>query len=327
MRNATDYYNLLSDTLRNDYRQVICIYNKIDEARTKGTRINIRTGYLMNPKNYKKYNCFYRNKDIFPLCYQMSCCGFASKEVLNKILDFYQNCLLIYQANEDENQIKNIIKNEINNAKIAHEYLNKQNNGKDDFELMKAPPHFNEPQEKENSFNLSSYDENNESNSMKNFIDDREINESNEENDEENEEDDLSSLKQDEDNSKNESDLINTKKRRKLRKANKENEYKKELEDLMDNNYVDEPENYNDEEENNDNLLCQKRERGIVNDDESENEEQIRELLLKDLKQEKELLKKEGDKNKSSEENKEYFREIKKNINMKQKTLDAFLGI
>ena len=336
MRNATDYYNLLTDTLRKNYHQVKFIYDRVDKARSEGKYINIRTGFIMDPKNYKNYNCFYRNRDIFPLCYNMSCCGCAGKEVLNKIFDFYQNCLLIYQQTKDENRIKNIVENEVYNAKISYKYLNKQNNGKNDFKLINVSPLLNETKENENSYNQSSYSENNESDSMKNFIDDREIEEESEEvvdlneeeeEEEENLEDELITLKDDED--ENEDETRNTKKKKKLRKKNK---YKEEFEDLLDDSYIVESENFNKKEEKSENLLCQKRKNGIINDDESEREG-IGKLILKNLKEEKEEKKndnneiKNNEKNKNKIKNKKYFRENKENINLKQKTLDAFLRI
>ena len=44
MRDATDYYNLLSDSLKNGVNQIKYIYDKIENAKYEGKYINIRTG-------------------------------------------------------------------------------------------------------------------------------------------------------------------------------------------------------------------------------------------------------------------------------------------
>ena len=53
MRDATDYYNLLSDTLKNGYNQIKYLYKKIESAKQEGKYIN-----TLN-KNYIKLIIFY----------------------------------------------------------------------------------------------------------------------------------------------------------------------------------------------------------------------------------------------------------------------------
>ena len=322
MKNATDYYNLLNDTLKYSYSHIIFIYKKIDKAITEGKWVNIRSGYIMDAENTKS-DCYYRKRDTYPICYSMPELGLASKEVLNKIFDFYQHCLTVYKDTKDKEKIKKLVEDEVEKAKMSYVYLNKQNNGKNDFDSVEVQSSLIVFQEQGNSPNQFSYNDKNESSSKDSFIDDEVIKEENEE-EEENEESELSNVKEDDISSKDEKKLGNTNKKRKLRKVN---EYKKEYEDLMDESYRDEPENISEEDGENKNILCQKRERGVINDDESENEEQIGELILKDLKEEKEEKKTNGNVIQNDEKDQEYFKEAKQNITMKQKTLDGFLGI
>ena len=357
MRDATDYYNLLSDTLKNGYNQIKYLYKKIESAKQEGKYINVRTGYLIEEKD--SYNTdFYFNYDHdFPLCYSFSCCGLARKRVIKRMMDFYLSCLKEYDNTQDEELMKEKIKAELDSAKNDYENLNKNNNGLDDLKLYKTIPHPGEESDDEPSVNSSSFindesleEENEENNS---FIDDKSISEKKEE-----------------------------RKKCKLTKNGKKvvNEYKKELDDLLDDNYDGENElneqeenedENSDEEDDEDNrevsdensdlnvktkfssfkknkrlcktkLLNKKTKRNIINDsDEDEaneendskikkeeiDEEDIQQLLQKYDNPSKEEKENGLEKNKENLANKEYFNNLKEKINFKQGTLDAFLNI
>ena len=281
MRDATDYYNLLNDTLKNGRNQIKYIYDKIDNAIEKGKYINIRTGCLIKEKDFNNYNYYFHDDTEYPLCYKFPCCGLARDRVIKKIMNFYIRCLREYHKTKDEEKMKQLIENEIETAKNNYEYLNKNNKGFDDLKLFNIPPHINEPQESEDSINSSSFinDNNSSSNNEDNsFINDDEIKENEEEK--------------------------SIKKKPKLIKNGKKvvNIYKKELDDLLEENYDGEEELKNEEneekEENEENefdygldlntkyssfkkkklckknLLNKKLKRNVINDSDEENEEE-----------------------------------------------------
>ena len=361
MRDATDYYNLLSDTLKNGYNQIKYLYSKVENAKFEGKYINVRTGCLIQEKDSRDNNFYFNYDQDYPLCYSFSCCGLARKRVIKRMMDFYLSCLKEYDNSQDEELMREKIKAELDSAKNDYEYLNKNNKGQDDLKLFKTIPHPGEESDSEPSVNSSSFindesleEENEEKNS---FIDDKSISEKKEE-----------------------------KKKCRLMKNGKKvvNEYKKELDDLLDNNNYegeneldnkeqeeeeDENSNEEDDEENKEisdvnsdlnaktkyssfkkkkklcksNLLNKKTKRNIINDsDEEENqenendscnkkeeieEEDIKNLLKKYDNSEKEQKEKKKKKNDENSVNKEYFNNLKENINLKQRTLDAFLNI
>ena len=357
MRDATDYYNLLSDTLKNGYNQIKYLYNKIENAKQEGKYINVRTGCLIQEKDSTNNNFYFNYDQDFPLCYSFSCCGLARRRVIKRMMDFYLSCLKEYDNSQDEELMREKIKAELDSAKTDYEYLNKNNNGYDDLKLFRTIPHPGEKSDDEPSVNSSSFinDESleEESEEKNSFIDDKSISEKKEE-----------------------------KKKCKLMKNGKKvvNEYKKELDDLLDgNNYDGENELYNQEQEEDENsneeddeenkeindvnsdlndktkyssfkkkkklckinLLNKKTKRNIINDsDEEENqqndsfnkneeieEEDIKNLLKKYDDSEKEQKGKEKEKSEENLADKEYFNNLKENINLKQRTLDAFLNI
>ena len=134
MRNATDYYNLLNDTLRDGYHQIKKIYNKIPEAKKNNRYINIRTGYLMNKRDFRNNNYRFNPRIKYPLCYNMQYCGCADFSVIDKILWKYSNWLDIYSQTCDINEIKKLVEKEINYAK--KEYVEQNKNGENDFILF-----------------------------------------------------------------------------------------------------------------------------------------------------------------------------------------------
>jgi len=342
MRDATDYYNLLSDTLKNGSSQIKYLYDKIENAKSEGKYINIRTGYLIQEKDYYNKDYFFNYDQDFPLCYSFSCCGLARKRVIKKMMDFYLSCLREYDVSHDEDLMKEKIKNELELAKNDYEYLNKNNNGYDDLKLFRTIPHENEEPDNEPSVNSSSFinDESSEEDNNS-FIDDKSISEENEEKEK--------------------------KKKCKLIKNGKKviNKYKEELNDLLDENYDGEDELYQKENEDSENdednneiedeengsfvddksnefkkeknlnktkLLTKKTKRNVISDSEEDD------LNIKDAKKNEEdiqdLLKKyDNPENENKEEkkenlaDKEYINQLKENINLKQKTLDAFLKI
>ena len=362
MRDATDYYNLFSDTLKNGNNQIKYLYDKINYAKQEGKYINIRTGCLIQEKDFHTNNYYFNYNYEFPLCYNFSCCGLARKRVIKRIMDFYLSCLKEFDRDKDEEKMKERIKKEIELAKKNYEYLNKNNNGFDDLKLFNIPPHLNEPKEEEYSFNTSSFINDDNSNSQENnsFIDDNDIEEENEE-EEDNKEDKI----------ENEEKENKKKKKGKLIKNGKKvvNEYKKELDDLLDENYdgEDELNKVKEESEEEDeldlnsysfkkksktlhkkNYLNKKTKRNVIDDsdeEENEKEEEKKEnnkeeekIDEENISQEiKNLLKEEENEefnnnkteNKKVEDsiNKEYYKGLKEKINMRQGTLDAFLKI
>ena len=364
MRDATDYYNLFSDTLKNGNNQIKYLYDKINYAKQEGKYINIRTGCLIQEKDFHTNNYYFNYNYEFPLCYNFSCCGLARKRVIKRIMDFYLSCLKEFDRDKDEEKMKERIKKEIELAKKNYEYLNKNNNGFDDLKLFNIPPHLNEPKEEEYSFNTSSFINDDNSNSQENnsFIDDNDIEEENEEEEEDNKEDKI----------ENEEKENKKKKKGKLIKNGKKvvNEYKKELDDLLDENYdgEDELNKVKEESEEEDdeldlnscsfkkksktlhkkNYLNKKTKRNVIDDsdeEENEKEEEKKEnnkeeekIDEENISQEiKNLLKEEENEefnnnkteNKKVEDsiNKEYYKGLKEKINMRQGTLDAFLKI
>ena len=339
MRDATDYYNLLSDTLKNGSSQIKYLYDKIENAKLEGKYINIRTGYLIQEKDYYNKDYFFNYDQDFPLCYSFSCCGLARKRVIKKMMDFYLSCLREFDVSHDEDLMKEKIRNELELAKNDYEYLNKNNNGYDDLKLFKTIPHQNEERDDEPSVNSSSFinDESSEEENNNSFIDDKSISEKKEK-----------------------------RKKCKLIKNGKKviNKYKEELDDLLEDNYDGEDELYQNEddsennEENNEisdeendsfindkssefkkekklykkKLLAKKTKRNVISDSEEDvfnketekkNEEDFQDLLKKYDNSENESKK--GKKENLAD--KEYINQLKENINLKQKTLDAFLKL
>ena len=343
MRDATDYYNLLSDTLKNGLNQVKYLYGKVENAKLEGKYINIRTGCLIQEKDSFNNNYFFNYDQDFPLCYYFSYCGLARKRVIKKIMDFYLSCLKEYDISQDEESMKEKIRNELELAKNDYEYLNKNNKGYNDLKLYKTIPQQGESEsDNEVYVNSSSFindesveDEDENSNS---FIDNKSIEEEKEK-----------------------------KKKCRLMKNGKKvvNEYKKELDDLLEednyegeddlNNEENEEEeddndnvNEEDNEENNENnvnnsninsskkkkklykskLLNRKKKRNVISDSDEEdsheeiNEEEIQNFFKK--YEDKEEKDEELEKKKNSI-NKEYLDNLKENMNLRQSTLDAFL--
>ena len=342
MRDATDYYNLLSDTLKNGLNQVKYLYGKVENAKLEGKYINIRTGCLIQEKDSFNNNYFFNYDQDFPLCYYFSYCGLARKRVIKKIMDFYLSCLKEYDISQDEESMKEKIRNELELAKNDYEYLNKNNKGYNDLKLYRTIPQQGSESDNEISVNSSSFindesveDEDENSNS---FIDNKSIEEEKEK-----------------------------KKKCRLMKNGKKvvNEYKKELDDLLEednyegeddlNNEENEEEeddndnvNEEDNEENNENnvnnsninsskkkkklykskLLNRKKKRNVISDSDEEdsheeiNEEEIQNFFKK--YEDKEEKDEELEKKKNSI-NKEYLDNLKENMNLRQSTLDSFL--
>lgn len=134
MRNATDYYNLLSDTLRSGYHQIEKIYKKIPDAKKENRYINIRTGYLMNKRDFRNNNYRFVPRIKYPICYNMQYCGCADFYVIDKILWKYSHWLDIYSSSKDINYIRDLVEKEKNDAK--NEKIRQEKNGQDDFILF-----------------------------------------------------------------------------------------------------------------------------------------------------------------------------------------------
>ena len=349
MRDATDYYNLLSDSLKNGRNQIKYLYDKIDNAIEKGEYINVRTGRLIKEKDCKDKNYYFYYDYDYPVCYHFSCCGLARNKVLRKMLEFYVACLREYHRTKDNEKMKLLVDRELELARKNYENLNKNNKGYDDLKLFNIPPHKGEPPEVEDSVNSSSFiNDNSSSNENNSFINDGDINEEKEEDE-------------------NEEKI----RKKKLVKNGKivNNEYKKELDDLLEENYDGEEDLKNEDSEYDLELdtkqssfkkkkLCKilnkKTKRNIINDSDEEEEDEKEEIDKKkeeenkniskeeNLSQEiKNLIKKDEEeddesninnngiriKKKKEPINEEYYKGLKEQIKLKQGTLDAFLNI
>ena len=133
MRDSSDYYNLLSDTFRSSYHQVVTIYNKIPEAKKTGRLVNIRTGYLMNVR-YRDPHFFVEPTSKYPLCWNFTCGAFANYTVIRHIFQFYVKMLDEYEESKDEERIKRMYSEEIERAK-ENMNNNRMIKNNDDFEL------------------------------------------------------------------------------------------------------------------------------------------------------------------------------------------------
>ena len=356
MRDATDYYNLLSDSLKNGRNQIKYLYDKIDNAIEKGEYINVRTGRLIKEKDCKDKNYYFYYDYDYPVCYHFSCCGLARNKVLRKMLEFYVACLREYHRTKDNEKMKLLVDRELELARKNYENLNKNNNGKDDLKLFNIPPHIGEPPEVEESVNSSSFiNDNSSSDKNDSFINDGDINEEKEEDE-------------------NEEKI----KKKKLVKNGKSvnNEYKKELDDLLEENFDGEEDLKKEDSEYDYDLdldtkqssfkkkkLCKtlnkKTKRNIIYDsDEEENENESKEENNKEKDGDKKSISKEenasqeikklliedeneeefendnnvdncGIRSKKKKEpiNEEYYRGLKEKMKLKQGTLDAFLNI
>ena len=260
MRDATDYYNLLTDTLKNGRNQIKYIYEKIEKAIEKGKYINIRTGGLMKEKDCRNNNYYFLDDCEYPLCYHFSCRGLARNRVIKRIMNFYLCCLREYHRTRDEEKMKQLIEEELELARNNYEHLNKNNNGYDDLKLFNIPPHRGEPKEVEDSVNSSSFINDENSNEENSFINDGEIEEENEEKffDEEND-------------------------------SNENNEEIEENKEIQDNSKVNE-----EEKENNKVIKDSKDEENNpdINDKEDKKEEKINKKKIKLVKNGKNVVNK-----------------------------------
>jgi len=372
MRDATDYYNLFPATLKNGNKQIIYLYNKRNDAIEKGKYINVSTGCLItrNSPYYKNKDFYFYDDDEFPLCYKFSCRGLARLGVIRKILKFYADGLREYERTKDEEKMKELVDIEVEAAKRNYEYLNKKNNGYDDLKLFNIPPHKDEPQEEENSFNTSSLiDNNNSYNDNNSFINDGEIEEEEEEEEEEyndndndndnddgndndnindNDNDNVNDNSNDNDNEEedgdenkneinetNKKEEENNKKRKGKLLIKNFNKYRKELDDLKEENSDGEDDldkNEEEEKENDSDIiktsfkkkkLCKSRflnkkiKRNIITDSDDESNEKEEEKEEKEEKNEKE--KEETKLNENIVEKIEEKAEINLEINIKEK--------
>ena len=117
MRDATDYYNLLSDTLKNGYNQIKYLYSKVENAKFEGKYINVRMGCLIQEKDSRDNNFYFNYDQDYPLCYSFSCCGLARKRVIKRMMDFYLSCLKEYDNSQDEELMREKIKAELDSAR------------------------------------------------------------------------------------------------------------------------------------------------------------------------------------------------------------------
>ena len=259
MRDATDYYNLLSDSLKNGVNQIKYIYDKIENAKYEGKYINIRTGYLIQEKDSRDNNYYFNYNQDFPLCYSFSCCGLARKRVIKRILDFYLSCLKEYDSYQDEDSMREKIKNEIESAKTNYLHLNKKNKGINDLKLFKNYESDCESKNNKNNHEIKNSKSEDDSEIQSNYWNTSEF--INDESESENESDNKSESEND--NEDDEDSFIDNKsieekkekkKRFKLVKKGKKviNKYKEELNNLKDDLYDGEDELNNEDNEEED---------------------------------------------------------------------------
>ena len=285
MRNATDYYNLLSDTLRSGYHQIEKIYNKIPDAKKENRYINIRTGYLMNKRDFRNNNYRFVPRIKYPICYNMQYCGCADFFVIDKILWKYSNWLDIYSASKDTNYIKYLVEKEKNDAK--NEKIRQEKNGEDDFILFQRNHSDSESESyyyKKNKNDNSSF-----INSLDSFIvSDEEIED--EENEIEDDEIEIISDNENEDNKIKKNDNLNKNNNNKnnilIIDDDEEDELEKELDNLSDYNKKINKKKLSDKnnidsyiidesEESYDNFTSNKKKRLKVISDEDDNSNNI----------------------------------------------------
>ena len=285
MRNATDYYNLLSDTLRSGYHQIEKIYNKIPDAKKENRYINIRTGYLMNKRDFRNNNYRFVPRIKYPICYNMQYCGCADFFVIDKILWKYSNWLDIYSTSKDTNYIKYLVEKEKNDAK--NEKIRQEKNGEDDFILFQRNHSDSESESyyyKKNKNDNSSF-----INSLDSFIvSDEEIED--EENEIEDDEIEIISDNENEDNKIKKNDNLNKNNNNKnnilIIDDDEEDELEKELDNLSDYNKKINKKKLSDKnnidsyiidesEESYDNFTSNKKKRLKVISDEDDNSNNI----------------------------------------------------
>ncbi len=285
MRNATDYYNLLSDTLRSGYHQIEKIYNKIPDAKKENRYINIRTGYLMNKRDFRNNNYRFVPRIKYPICYNMQYCGCADFFVIDKILWKYSNWLDIYSTSKDTNYIKYLVEKEKNDAK--NEKIRQEKNGEDDFILFQRNHSDSESESyyyKKNKNDNSSF-----INSLDSFIvSDEEIED--EEKEIEDDEIEIISDNENEDNKIKKNDNLNKNNNNKnnilIIDDDEEDELEKELDNLSDYNKKINKKKLSDKnnidsyiidesEESYDNFTSNKKKRLKVISDEDDNSNNI----------------------------------------------------
>ena len=285
MRNATDYYNLLSDTLRSGYHQIEKIYKKIPDAKKENRYINIRTGYLMNKRDFRNNNYRFVPRIKYPICYNMQYCGCADFFVIDKILWKYSNWLDIYSTSKDTNYIKYLVEKEKNDAK--NEKIRQEKNGEDDFILFQRNHSDSESESyyyKKNKNDNSSF-----INSLDSFIvSDEEIED--EENEIEDDEIEIISDNENEDNKIKKNDNLNKNNNNKnnilIIDDDEEDELEKELDNLSDYNKKINKKKLSDKnnidsyiidesEESYDNFTSNKKKRLKVISDEDDNSNNI----------------------------------------------------
>ena len=116
----TQYYNLLIDSLRNGYKQVIQIYDKIAMANNEGKVINVCTGYLNNsyPTGIKNMKVFLRGKYI-PIVYKSAFFGWRCYETAKKILKTYSKWLELYDKTQSDDAVREAVEDHLEEARLT----------------------------------------------------------------------------------------------------------------------------------------------------------------------------------------------------------------
>ena len=122
-----EYFNLLNDSLRNGYQQVIQIYNKIETALNEDKVINVCTGYLNSPfqTGFNNLKVFLRGKNI-PICYKSANIGLFCNKTVTKVLQTYAKWLKSYDMYLDNDILKQEVDEDLKLAKKEYDEIQKQ---------------------------------------------------------------------------------------------------------------------------------------------------------------------------------------------------------
>jgi hypothetical protein len=117
----SEYYNLLSITLRNGYNHIVKIYKSIPIAKKKGKWINILTGYYIksNTQNHIKNQQIkvFSDNPNFPIVFIFNEKGSCYKTIAQDIITTYVKWLKEFDEHQNYEQLVNTIELELQKAR------------------------------------------------------------------------------------------------------------------------------------------------------------------------------------------------------------------
>lgn len=130
----SDYYNLLTDTLRSGHLQVEKIYNRLNSIYNDKDRcVNIRTGYPMKIRDFDT-DYVYPSDWRYKICFHFDKVGRDfDVSVYERLLKKYEDWLDDYSFNKDNEKIKLLIETEKEIAKSEPDYIREKCTKKADF--------------------------------------------------------------------------------------------------------------------------------------------------------------------------------------------------